>query len=251
MKVSERLVIDPEELVVGLPRAAAYQRILKFAHDLRDLAVCPIKLEAVLRAAGYQLIEALHVNGIPVMADLKLSGTPIAMSRDARYLRDVKPEIVTAMISPTGIEGLKRLRDGLHPDTELFGVTVLTTTSEAAWRETFGHMTIQKAVLTFAEQAREAGLSGLVLSGRQLPFVRKSLGDGVFQYLVTGVRSTWSTVPDDDQKQGVTPTEAFAAGASRIIIGRPIAGVQDSRWAVERIMREIKDAYDERRFHAS
>src|SRR3989344_1761490 len=112
MKVSERLVIDPEELVVGLPRAAAYQRILKFAHGLRDLAVCPIKLEAVLRAAGYQLIEALHVNGIPVMADLKLSGTPIAMSRDARYLRDVKPEIVTAMISPTGIEGLKRLRDG-------------------------------------------------------------------------------------------------------------------------------------------
>ncbi|MEK7583838.1 MAG: orotidine 5'-phosphate decarboxylase / HUMPS family protein, partial [Patescibacteria group bacterium] len=229
MNVSERLVIDPEELVVDLPRAAAYQRILKFAHGIRELGPFPIKLEAILRAAGYQLIEALHVNGIQVMADLKLSGTPIAMSRDGQYLRDVKPEIVTAMISPTGVEGLKRLRDGLHPDTELFGVTVLTTTSETAWHETFPDMTIQEAVLTFAEQARVAGLTGLVLSGRQLAFVRKTIGDGALQYLVTGVRSAWSVVPDDDQKQSVTPTEAFAAGASRIVVGRPIAGVQDPR----------------------
>src|SRR3989344_8199421 len=125
MEVSERLIVaadyDPRKLggIIGVKN-----EVLKLAESLKGLGVI-IKVNSVLRARGYSLIEDLHGLGLRVFADLKLIDIPATMKLDGRLLREVKPDILTVMCC-AGVDGMRAVRDTL-PDTEVLGVTVLTS----------------------------------------------------------------------------------------------------------------------------
>jgi orotidine-5'-phosphate decarboxylase len=94
-------------------------------------------------------------------------------------------------------------------------------------------------VLRLAKLARASGIDGMVCSAAEAGNLRRELGDEVM--LVTpGIRSVEDEV--GDQRRVVTPAKAIAAGASMLVVGRPITKASDPAAAANRIFEEIRSA---------
>lgn len=217
--------------------AGVMERILKLGSILVDLGVT-IKVNASLRALGYDLIDQLHRRGLRVMVDLKLHDIPETMDMDGHMLAEHNPAFVTVMCS-AGIEGMRRVRIAL-PDTKVIGVSVLTSLTEEDCQLTYG-CSVRAGVLKFARMAQLAGIGGLVCSAQeaQMLALQQELS---LELHTPGIRPTWSLVADDDQQRITTPAQAIRAGATRIIVGRPITQAKDPRDAVRHILEEIQTA---------
>lgn len=239
MKVEERLIVaadyDPKKCggVKG-----TIERVLSLADDLKGLGVY-IKVNSVLRAAGYQLIDRLHDKGLKVFADLKLIDIPNTMGTDAKLLSEYRPEMLTVMCS-AGVDGMHAVQNML-PDTKVLGVTVLTSLNEEECQAIFTCST-KAGVLRFARMAKLAGLGELILSPKEVEIVkdRFELGLGLN---TPGIRPKWSLVEGDDQSRVLTPSQAIKNGATRIVIGRPIVQSDDPRKAVLRTLKEIEQVF--------
>lgn len=243
MEVSERLIVaadyDPRKLggIIGVKN-----EVLKLAESLKGLGVI-IKVNSVLRARGYELIEGLHGLGLRVFADLKLIDIPNTMETDGAMLAEVKPEIVTVMCC-AGIDGMRAVQKVIGGTTEVLGVSVLTSLDEEECQAIFTCST-KAGVLRFARMAQLAGLGGLILSSQEAEML------GAKQELMLtlntpGIRPDWSLVAGDDQKRVMTPGKAIKAGVKRIVVGRPITQAKDPRGAVEKTLQEIEEALKER-----
>jgi len=138
-------------------------------------------------------------------------------------------------------------------ETTVLGVTVLTSLDEEKCESVFG-CSPKDGVLKFAGMAKSAGLNGLILSPKELMFVRADHDFDCLELVTPGIRPDWSLVPDDDQSRIMTPVEAIRSGADRIVIGRPILQAkpnnegkpQSPREAVEWTLKEIQQGLKER-----
>jgi orotidine-5'-phosphate decarboxylase len=126
-------------------------------------------------------------------------------------------------------------------------VTVLTSLGKAASEQIFGSPP-QKKVYEFAHMAAAAGADGIVCSPHELATLRS---DPTLQSLITvvpGIRPSWAA--QGDQTRIMTPREAILAGASAIVVGRPIlhppAAIGGRSEAAARIAEEIQDALESR-----
>jgi len=238
MKLEERLIVaadyDPQKSggVEG-----AIECVLNLAESIKGLGVY-IKVNSVLRAAGYQLIEKLHDKGLKVFADLKLIDIPNTMETDALLLAANPPEMLTVMCC-AGIDGMHAVQNVL-PDTKVLGVTILTSLNEEECQAIFTCST-KAGVLRFARMAKLAGLGELILSPKEVEILRGrfELGLGLN---TPGIRPGWSIVEKDDQSRVLTPYKAIKNGATRIVIGRPITQSDDPRAAVQLTLEEIQKA---------
>lgn len=206
-------------------RAGVRQKILALAKELEGTNVI-IKINSALRALGYDLVDRLRDLGVRVCADLKIVDIPETMELDAEFLNEVTPAMLTVMCQ-AGVPALKRLRGALDGSIEVLGVTVLTSLDREECLKVHGREPLG-AVASFAQIAAEAGLDGLVLSGKENSIIRDA---GLHTRLTRnnpGVRTLWSLVPNDDQSRVVTPDAAIKSGADRIIIGRPVTGCKPS-----------------------
>lgn len=206
-------------------RNGVRQKILDLAKEFQRTGVI-IKLNSSLRALGYDLISQIHALGVRVMADLKLVDITETLEIDAEFLRAEQPALLTAM-AQADADGLRRLRDTIHPDTELLAVTVLTSFDQQRCARMFGR-TVEEAVVHFARVAIDGGVNGLVLSAKENALIREA---GLHEHLTLNnpaIRPTWSPVSKDDQSRTATIREAFESGADRIIIGRPITRAQSN-----------------------
>lgn len=236
----------PERLIVAADFKPGYrgtetavEDVLKLAESLADTGVV-IKLNAVLRMAGYGLLREVHKHGLKTFADLKLVDIGETMATDGMFLANAKPALVTAMCD-AGPAGLVRLREML-PETKVLGVTVLTTHSEEDVRRMTASSTIASAVYDRAADAHWAKLAGIICAPGDLPMFRDKYED--FEYVTPNVRPEWSLVAGDDQNKarGATPAGAIRMGATRLVIGRPITGAENPKDAVKRILDEIDSA---------
>jgi orotidine-5'-phosphate decarboxylase len=236
MKTEERLIVaadyDPQKSG-GMEGTVAC--VLGLAKELKGLGVY-IKVNSVLRAAGYQLINRLHDEGLRVFADLKLVDIPSTMKTDATLLATYPPEMLTVMCC-AGIDGMHAVQSTLA-DTKVLGVTVLTSLNEEECQAIFTCST-EAGVLRFARMAKLAGLGELILSPKEVEVVkdRFELGLGLN---TPGIRPEWSLVEGDDQSRVLTPAQAIKNGATRIVIGRPIIQAENPREAAQRTLEEIQ-----------
>ncbi len=121
----------------------------------------------------------------------------------------------------------------------LLAVTVLTSMDAGELAGVGVTASPAEQVLRLARLARAAGIDGMVCSAEEAGALRIALGDGVL--LVTpGIRSAEDAV--DDQRRVVTPAAAIAAGASTLVVGRPITRASDPAAAAKRILEEIQSA---------
>lgn len=202
-------------------------------------------------AAGPAALAMVRAKGGRVFADLKLHDIPntvrgaaAALTRAGIDMFNVHAGGGRAMMA----EAAKAAAAGAAaPGAAMAGerplvlaVTVLTSLDRAAWAETYGQdIEPQTQVVRLAELARAAGLDGVVCSVREAAAVRAACGPG-FVIVTPGVRPGGATA--DDQARTATPAEAVRAGATHIVVGRPIARACDPRQAALSILKELEEA---------
>ena len=121
----------------------------------------------------------------------------------------------------------------------LLGVTVLTSMDDGDLAEAGFADGARSLVERRARQAADAGMGGIVCSAQEAALVRPLLGDSM-AVVTPGIRP--SGAAHGDQKRVVTPADAIRAGASHLVVGRPITGAVDRKAAAEAILAEMINA---------
>ncbi len=197
-----------------------------------------LKFNAVLRAIGYSLIETAHSHGIETFADLKLYDIKETLENDAAYLRLMRPSLVTVSAN-AGTTGMTALKNAL-PETEVLAITVLTSLSENEARF-IHHQDIPSAVVLLGDSALQSGVNGVVCAPKEIHLLRNNASFDKMSIVTPGIRPAWSQVHNDDQNKDriMTPGDAIAAGADRIVVGRPIMQAISPYDAIMRTIDEI------------
>ncbi|PZN94619.1 MAG: orotidine-5'-phosphate decarboxylase [Alphaproteobacteria bacterium] len=181
--------------------------------------------------AGVAMIAQL---GLPVFLDLKLHDIPNTVAGALHSLAGLVPAIVT--VHATGGHAmLAAARAAAPTGTKVVAVTVLTSLDDDDLVAAGVAGGTAAQVLRLAVVVRGAGLDGVVASPHETAAVRAAWPDATI--VVPGVRPAGSAV--GDQKRVMTPRQARDAGASVLVIGRPITGAQDPAAAAAAIVREL------------
>ena len=168
-------------------------------------------------ANGHHGVHEMRKIGPPNSLDHKLHDIPTTVAKAVQSLHPLEPAIIT--VHAAG--GRAMLEDakaaaGIH--TKVVAVTMLTSLDQTDLEETGvngdSHAQVERLTLL----AKEAGLDGIVCSGAEVAHARKLWPAGYL--VVPGVRPVGAS--KGDQKRAVTPREALDAGASILVIGRPI-----------------------------
>ena len=191
-------------------------------------------------AEGPQIVRLLKARGHRVFLDLKLHDIPNTVEKTMRVLRDLGADIVnlhaagTRAMMEAALRGLTR-DDGTRP--LLIAVTQLTSTDQQAMeQELLIDKPLSEVVLSYAENARAAGLDGVVCSPLEAGAVHGRCGAG-FLTVTPGVR--FAEGDKGDQKRVATPALARELGADYIVVGRPITKAEDPLAAYHRCVKEF------------
>ena len=213
-------------LIVALDFADAASA-LALARQMEP-ANCALKVGFELFVtAGPELVDRLHDLGFRVFLDLKFHDIPNTVAAACRAAARRGVWLLNVHASG-GLEMMRAAQAAVREvsdTTRVLAVTVLTSSDAGTLREVGiqrePHAQVQ---LLGALAVREAGLDGLVCSAREATTLRQSLGEDAL--LVTpGIRL--EDASRDDQKRVMTPDRALAAGASAIVVGRPITRAAD------------------------
>ena len=181
-------------------------------------------------ANGPAGVAELGEFGLPIFLDLKLHDIPNTVAKAVRALAPLEPAILTVHAAG-GLAMLENAKAAASPKTKVVAVTVLTSLDEKDLAAAGVKGSPADQVTRLAALAQSAGLDGIVCSGEEVGAARKAWPDGFF--VVPGVRPPGGGAAD--QKRIVTPRAAIDAGASVLVIGRPITEADDPSAAVRSI----------------
>jgi orotidine-5'-phosphate decarboxylase len=120
----------------------------------------------------------------------------------------------------------------------VIGVTVLTSLDQTQLRETGVSGDVLEHVVHLARLAQASGLDGVVASPQEIAAIRRACGPD-FLIVTPGIRPAATTLGSDDQARTMGPAEAIAAGASYLVIGRPITAAPDPYRAAQAIAESL------------
>ncbi len=150
----------------------------------------------------------------------------------------LKPAYINVHASG-GREMMKAARQACFEGTRVLAVTVLTSLDDNALSEVGQACPASDQVRRLAALAAESGMDGVVCSAHEIEMLRRECGDD-FILMVPGIRPAGADT--GDQKRIMTPSEAVRAGASHLVIGRPITKAADPAEAARKILKEIEEA---------
>lgn len=220
-------------LALDVPSADEALRVLD-----RIPAARWVKVGSVLMTReGAPLIRRLHERGLRVFLDLKWHDIPntVAGAVGAASEQGVAMATVHTLGGPRMLEAAQH---AAGPDLALLGVTVLTSHSPDDFGRSVGRsvpdLTID--VVRLAVEARRAGLAGVVCSPREIRAVREAIGPDAL-VVVPGIRR--ADDPQGDQVRTATPAAAARAGATHLVVGRPVLAADDPAVAFEAMTGEM------------
>lgn len=185
-------------------------------------------------AHGRAAVDAVRKFGLPIFLDLKLHDVPQTVESAARGVAGLGVDYVT--VHASGGDAMIRAARRALPRTKLLAVTALTSLGP----DDFDAIGLARdAVPRLAKLAIAAGADGVVCSPQEVAALRSALGRGPL-LVVPGIRPAGSAA--GDQRRTGTPLEAVRAGASILVIGRPLRDAPDPAAAADAIAREIASA---------
>lgn len=173
-------------------------------------------------AHGHHGVHELAKIGLPIFLDLKLHDIPNTVAAAMQAIHVLEPAIVT-IHAAGGRAMMEDAKAAAGEHTKVVAVTMLTSLDESDLAATGVGGSAHDQVLRLADLAQAAGLDGIVCSGQEVGAVHRQWKDGFF--VVPGLRPAGGAL--GDQKRAVTPREARDAGASVLVIGRPISRAED------------------------
>ncbi|SFH18413.1 orotidine-5'-phosphate decarboxylase [Desulfotomaculum arcticum] len=238
--------MSKEKLIVALDvnnRAEAMSLVKELA-GVTDFFKVGMEL---FYSEGVGIVREIAAAGAKVFLDLKLHDIPNTVGRAARVLVRSGASIINvhaagggAMMRAAGDSAREEAAKLGLPAPAVVAVTVLTSIDSNAFTREMGYTgAIEDRVRTWALLARESGLDGVVCSPREIKMVRKACGPD-FKIITPGIRPAGSDL--NDQRRVMTPGEAIKAGASQIVIGRPVTGAPDRCAAAAAILAELSGA---------
>ncbi len=191
-------------------------------------------------AAGPSIVRSIKERGHKIFLDLKLHDIPNTVKKTMAVLSKMDVDMCnlhaagTSAMMEAAIEGLTR-PDGTRP--LLIAVTQLTSTSEERMRnELLIDRPIEYVVESYAENAKRAGLDGVVCSPLEASLVHEKCGAD-FLCVTPGIRFAGGDM--GDQSRVTTPAKAREIGSDYIVVGRPITAADDPVAAYERCVRDF------------
>ncbi len=179
-------------------------------------------------AQGPQIVKDIKARGHKIFLDLKLHDIPNTVMRAMRVLSELGADMVNLHAAGgipmmrAALEGLTRA-DGARPT--VIAVTQLTSTSEAQLKdELLIGATMPETVIRYAQNAKAAGLDGVVCSPLEAAAVKAACGRD-FLTVTPGIRLLGGAA--DDQQRVTTPSAARRTGSDTIVVGRPITQADD------------------------
>ncbi|MBR5852581.1 MAG: orotidine-5'-phosphate decarboxylase [Alistipes sp.] len=193
-------------------------------------------------AEGPEIVRTIKARGHRIFLDLKLHDIPNTVKKAMSVLSNLDVDMTNVHAAGTvdmmkaAVEGLTR-EDGTRP--LLIAVTQLTSTSEERMqKELLIGASINDTIVKYAENAKLAGLDGVVCSPLEAAMVKDACGKE-FMTVTPGVRFADGEV--GDQVRVTTPERAKEIGSDFIVVGRPITAADDPVAAYERCMREFAE----------
>ncbi len=191
-------------------------------------------------AEGAPMVRRIRERGHKVFLDLKLHDIPNTVKRAMRVLSELDVDMCNVHAAGTiemmeaALEGLTR-PDGSRP--MLIAVTQLTSTGEERMRsQLLIPHTMPEVIRHYAQNARAAGLDGVVCSPLEAAEVKAACGPG-FCTVTPGIR--FADAKADDQVRVTTPARARQLGSDYIVVGRPVTAAPDPVEAYRRCVREF------------
>lgn len=226
-----------DRLIVALdvPNASTAQRLVEQLGDTVHFFKVGLQLFA---AEGPGIVRQLISSGFKVFLDLKLHDIPNTVAKAVKSAA----ELGVSMITVHGSGGAAMLRaavEAAERRSSILAVTVLTSLSDTDLQEVGYSGNVLEQALRIASLARSTGCDAVVTSAREVSALRKMLGEG-YGIVVPGVRPLGEKA--DDQARTATPAQAIQAGASHIVVGRPITRAADPVKAAQAILAEMNNA---------
>jgi len=229
---------DPRQRLIvalDLPSAAAAQKIVA---AVGDSAFCYKVGMQLYTAEGPRVVRELIASGRRVFLDLKYHDIPNTVASAVCEAARLGVSMLTVHASGGGrmLRAATEAAASINPSLMVLAVTVLTSLTDNDLDKLGVHGRVQDQVLRLGALALANGCHGVVASAREAFALRKELEDQ-FAIVTPGVRPAGTA--HGDQMRVVTPAEAIAAGATHIVVGRPITEAPDPAAEARAILAEI------------
>lgn len=225
-----------DRLIVGLdvPSVAEAEKAVATLGD----AVSFYKIGYQLAfAGGLELARDLAAGGKKIFLDMKLLDIDNTVARGVENIVRMGMTMLTVHAYPKAMRAAVEAARG--SPLRLLAVTVLTSMDEQDVIDAGYEYDPQTLVLRRAEQALAAGMGGIVCSAAEAAAVRRIVGPDM-AVVTPGIRPAGSA--HGDQKRVMTPAGALAAGASHLVVARPILGASDRLDAARSMLAEMAAA---------
>ena len=238
---------EPNEnpILVALDVDSAAHAI-DLAAQLRDV-VGGVKVGSRLfTAEGPSLVRRLVDEGHRVFLDLKYHDIPntVAQAVEAAvatgaWMVNVHASGGVPMMKAAAAAGAEAAARLLRPAPLVIAVTVLTSLDDDTLRQGGVERPLREHVMALAQSAKAAGLAGVVASPLETVDIRQACGAD-FVIVTPGIRGASAGVAKNDQSRTMGPADALKAGASYLVVGRPIIASTNPREAAQAILNEVR-----------
>ncbi len=196
-------------------------------------------------AYGKESVKAVQEEGGRIFLDLKFHDIPNTVSRAAEEAVKLGVDMFnlhasggTEMMRET-VERCRKAAEKMNRQPPIIlAVTILTSLDLENLREIGMAGPVEERVVSLAALAQKAGVDGVVASPREIASIRRRCGEN-FVIVTPGIRPAFEA-GKDDQKRVMTAREAISAGATYIVVGRPVRLAPDPAAAMDQVLEEIQ-----------
>ena len=230
-----------DKLIVALD-VETTDKALALVKDLRGVAGMFKVGSQLFTTAGPQIVRDIIALDSKVFLDLKFHDIPHQVAGAARAAAELGVSLFTIHASG-GSEMMHRAVEAVGEvgnETSVLAISVLTSMDATSLNQIGVSSSPAESVLRLVKLAESAGVDGVVASPREIESIRAAIANPNFLVVTPGIRPAHNE--SADQKRVATPAAAISAGASYLVVGRPITGAPDPLAAAQQIIAEMQHA---------